>query len=178
MLTLARNYFTYLNSSPSALEFVIGDARLSLERELARGAPQGYDVLAIDAFSSDSIPVHLITREAIDLFMQHVAPEGILAIHISNRFLDLKPVLANIAQSLGLTIRLVSDSPTGSGSASMTDWVLIARTDAPFAHELLDVAESIEPNPAFSLWTDQFNNLIDVLKSSPVAEFRRLVGVE
>ena len=178
VLALAKNYFSYLPSSPSNLEFVIGDARLSLERELARGAKQGYDVLALDAFSSDSIPVHLITREAIDLYMQHVAPDGILAIHISNRFLDLKPVLANIAQSLGLKARLVSDSPTGSGSASITDWVLIARTDAPFAHELLDVATPIEPNPSFSLWTDQFNNLLDVLKSSPLEEFRRLVGIE
>jgi hypothetical protein len=178
VLALAKNYFSYLPSSPSKLEFVLGDARLSLERELARGAKQGYDVLAIDAFSSDSIPVHLITREAIDVYMQHVAPDGILAIHISNRFLDLKPVLANIAQSLGLEARLVSDSPTGSGSASMTDWVLIARTAAPFAHELLDVATPVEPNPAFSLWTDQFNNLLDVLKSSPLAEFWRLVGVQ
>jgi len=178
VLALAKNYFSYLPSSPSNLEFVIGDARLSLERELARGAKQGYDVLAIDAFSSDSIPVHMITREAIDLFMQHVAPEGILAIHISNRFLDLKPVLANIADSLGLKARLVSDSPTGGGSASITDWVLITRTDAPFAHELLAVAAPIEPNPSFSLWTDQFNNLLDVLKSSPIAEFRRLVGLE
>jgi hypothetical protein len=178
VLALAKNYFSYLPSSPSNLEFVIGDARLSLERELARGAKQGYDVLAIDAFSSDSIPVHLITREAIDLFMQHVAPDGILAIHISNRFLDLKPVLANIAHSLGLKARLVSDSPTGSGSASITDWVLIARTDAPFAHELLDVATPLEPNPSFSLWTDQFNNLLDVLKSSPLEEFRRLVGID
>ena len=178
VLALAKNYFSYLPSSPSNLEFVIGDARLSLERELARGAKQGYDVLALDAFSSDSIPVHLITREAIDLYMQHVAPDGILAIHISNRFLDLKPVLANIAHSLGLKARLVSDSPTGSGSASITDWVLIARTDAPFAHELLDVATPIEPNPSFSLWTDQFNNLLDVLKSSPLEEFRRLVGID
>jgi len=178
VLALAKNYFSYLPSSPSNLEFVLGDARLSLERELARGAKQGYDVLALDAFSSDSIPVHLITREAIDLYMQHVAPDGILAIHISNRFLDLKPVLANIAHSLGLKARLVSDSPTGSGSASITDWVLIARTDAPFAHELLDVATPIEPNPSFSLWTDQFNNLLDVLKSSPLEEFRRLVGIE
>ena len=178
VLALAKNYFSYLPSSPSNLEFVIGDARLSLERELARGAKQGYDELAIDAFSSDSIPVHMITREAIDLFMQHVAPDGILAIHISNRFLDLKPVLANIAHSLGLKARLVSDSPTGSGSASLTDWVLITRTDAPFGHELLAVAAPIEPNPSFSLWTDQFNNLLDVLKSSPLEEFRRLVGFE
>jgi hypothetical protein len=178
VLALAKTYFTYLPSSPSALEFVIGDARLSMEREVARGARQDYDVLAIDAFSSDSIPAHLITREAIELFMQQVAPDGILAIHVSNRFLDLKPVLANIAKSLGLQARLVSDMPTGSGSASMTDWVLIARTDAPFRHELLDVAEPIEPNPNLSLWTDQFNNLLDVLKSSPLAEFWRLVGVQ
>jgi hypothetical protein len=178
VLALAKNYFSYLPSSPSNLEFVLGDARLSLERELARGAKQGYDVLALDAFSSDSIPVHLITREAIDLYMQHVAPDGILAIHISNRFLDLKPVLANIAQSLGLKVRLVSDSPTDSGSASITDWVLIARTDAPFAHASLDVATPLEPDPSLSLWTDQFNNLLDVLKSSPLEEFRRLIGPE
>ena len=97
-------------------------------------------MLAIDAFSSDSIPVHLITREAIALFMQHLKPDGILAIHISNRFLDLKPVLANIAQA----------RPGGAAghryagrrqSASMTDWVLIARSPAAFADErLLEVA--------------------------------------
>jgi hypothetical protein len=110
--------------------------------------------------------------------MQHLAPDGILAVHVSNRFLDLKPVLANIAQASGLTARLVSDIPSGVGSASMTDWVLIARTPAPFAQPLLEVAEPIAPNPAFSLWTDQFNNLLDVLKSSPLAEFWRLVGVQ
>ena len=180
VLTLAKSHFSYLTSSPSTLEFVMGDARLSMERELARSAPQRYDVLAIDAFSSDSIPVHLITREAIALFMQHVAPDGILAIHISNRFLDLKPVLANIAQAEGLAARLVVDSPAtdNGGSASLTDWVLIARSAAPFEHQKLAVAEPLEPNPAGSLWTDQFNNLIDVLKSRPVDEFRRLVGFE
>ncbi len=179
VLTLAKSHFSYLTSSPSTLEFVMGDARLSMERELARGAPQHYDVLAIDAFSSDSIPVHLITREAIELFMQHVAPDGFLAIHISNRFLDLKPVLANIAQATGLTARLVTDSPTDAGSASMTDWVLIARSPAPFSHEkLTEVAEPIPPAPGNSLWTDQFNNLLDVLKSHPIDEARRLMGSE
>jgi hypothetical protein len=178
VLALARDYFSYLGSTPSQLEFVIGDARLSLERELARGEPQGYDVLAIDAFSSDSIPVHLITREAIDLFVQHLAPEGILAVHISNRFLDLRPVLANIAEASGLTARLVTDSPEGGSSASLTDWVLIARSARAFEHPLLEVAEPIPPNPAFSLWTDQFNNLLDVLKSHPVDELRRLTGLE
>jgi hypothetical protein len=176
VLALAKSHFSYLNSSPARLEFVIGDARLSLERELARGQPQRYDVLAIDAFSSDSIPVHLITSEAIELFFEHLAPDGILAVHISNRFLDLKPVLANIARASGLRAVLVSDSPNDGSSASMTDWVLLARTEESFGHEKLAVAEPIDPNPQFSLWTDQFNNLIDVLKSNPVDELRRLIG--
>ena len=122
VLALAKSQFSYLNSSPAAIEFVIGDARLSMERELLSSALQRYDVLAIDAFSSDSIPVHLITSEATALFFQHLKPDGILAFHISNRFLDLKPVLANIAEANGLAARLVTDrlettaqrrSPTG-----------------------------------------------------------------
>ena len=138
VLKLAKSHFGYLNASPAALEFALGDARLSLERELAQGRPQKFDVLAIDAFSSDSIPVHLITREAIRLYMQHLAPAGVLAIHISNRFLDLKPVLANIAREEGLEARLVSDHPPDP--ASMTDWVLIAASPDAFNAENLSVA--------------------------------------
>ena len=174
VLKLARSHFGYLNASAASLEFALGDARLSLERELAQGKPQKFDVLAIDAFSSDSIPVHLITREAIRLYMQHLAPTGVLAIHISNRFLDLKPVLANIAREDGLQVRLVSDTPPDP--ASMTDWVLIAATPDAFNAENLSVAEAIEPTPGFSLWTDQFNNLLDVLKSSPLEEIKRLIS--
>jgi hypothetical protein len=174
VLRLARSHFGYLNAAAAVLEFAIGDARLSLERELAAGTPQKFDVLAIDAFSSDSIPVHLITREAIRLYMQHLAPGGVLAIHISNRFLDLKPVLANIAREEGLQARLVSDHPPDP--ASTTDWVLITATPEAFAADSLAVAEPIAPTPGFSLWTDQFNNLLDVLKSSPVEEIKRLIA--
>ena len=178
VLALAKNQFSYLSSSPAAIEFVIGDARLSMEREVLSGALQRYDVLAIDAFSSDSIPVHLITSEATTLFFKHLKPDGILAFHISNRFLDLKPVLANIAQANGLVARLVTDSPGGDSTASITDWVLLARSPEAFDNErLAEVAEAIEPNPEFSLWTDQFNNLIDVLKSNPINELRRLIGL-
>jgi hypothetical protein len=100
-----------------------------------------------------------------------------LAVHISNRFLDLKPVLANIAHAAGLEARLVTDSPPDDSSASTTDWVLIARSASAFQNKrLVDVAEPIEPNPHFSLWTDQFNNLIDVLKSKPIDELRKLIG--
>jgi hypothetical protein len=178
VLALAKNQFSYLNSSPAAIEFVLGDARLSMERELLSSSLQSYDVLAIDAFSSDSIPVHLITSEATALFFKHLKPDGILAFHISNRFLDLKPVLANIAQANGLEARLVTDSPGDDSSASITDWVLLARSSTAFANErLAEVVEAIEPNPKFSLWTDQFNNLIDVLKSNPINELRRLIGL-
>jgi SAM-dependent methyltransferase len=174
VIALARSHFDYLNATPAKLEFALGDARLSLERELAQGAPQKFDVLAVDAFSSDSIPVHLITREAIRVYMQHLAPGGILAIHISNRFLDLKPVLANIAQAEGLHARLVTDLPPEPGS--LTDWVLIAATPDAFAAEPLAVAEPLAPAPEQSLWTDTFNNLLDVLKTSPLAELRKLVS--
>jgi hypothetical protein len=178
VLTLARSQFSYLNSSPAAIEVVIGDARLSMERELLSGALQSYDVLAIDAFASDAIPVHLITSEATALFFKHLKPDGILAFHISNRFLDLKPVLANIALANGLEARLVTDSPDDDSLASTTDWVLLARSSTAFADErLAEVVEAIEPNPNFSLWTDQFNNLIDVLKSNPINELRRLIGL-
>lgn len=178
VLALAKTQFSYLSSSPATIEFVIGDARLSMERELLSGARQGYDVLAIDAFTSDSIPVHLITSEATALFFQHLKPDGILAYHISNRFLDLKPVLANIAQANNLVVRLVTDLPGDESTASTTDWVLLARSPAAFDDQrLADVVEEIDPNPHFSLWTDQFNNLIDVLKSNPINELRRLMGL-
>ena len=173
VLKLARSEFGYLGATSGKLEFAIGDARLSMEREIEQGSPQRFDVLAIDAFSSDSIPVHLITREAIRLYMQHLAPDGILAVHISNRFLDLKPVLANIAAAEGLQIRLVSDHPPEP--ASMSDWVLISRTSEPFSAEALTVAEPLAATPAYSLWTDQFNNLLDVLKTNPLEEIKRLL---
>jgi hypothetical protein len=178
VLDVARSHFTYLASTPASAQFEIGDARLSLERELRSGEPRGYDVLAIDAFSSDSIPVHLITREAIELYARHIAPDGIIAIHISNRFLDLKPVLGNIAQATGLAARLVSDSPPENSAASGTDWVLLAKDVRVFDDPLLaGRAEPLDPVPAFSLWTDQFNNLLDVLKVKPLDELQSLLGM-
>ncbi|HTN49468.1 MAG TPA: fused MFS/spermidine synthase [Burkholderiaceae bacterium] len=172
VLQLSRRYFDFLNASPAQLEFVIGDARLSMERELAQSTPQKFDVLAIDAFSSDSIPVHLITRQAIAMYMRQLAPGGVLAVHISNRFLDLKPVLANIGSELGLQVRLVADKPPEPGSTS--DWVLISANAEPFSAPELDVAEALEPVRGLSLWTDQFNNLLDVLKAQPIEALKHI----
>ncbi len=178
VLEVAQRHFTYLAATQAKLDFEIGDARLSLDRELKRTGPREYDVLAIDAFSSDSIPVHLITREAVELYARHIAADGIIAVHISNRFLDLKPVLANIAQATGLTARLVSDAPENGSLASGTDWVLLARAATVLDDPLIgDRAEPLVPVPAFSLWTDQFNNLLDVLKVRPLDELRGLLGL-
>jgi hypothetical protein len=175
VLTISHQQFSYLDSSPASVQFVLGDARLSMERELDAGHPQHYDVLAIDAFSSDSIPVHLITREAIEVYRRELAPQGIVAVHISNRFLDLKPVLANIGAATGMSVRLVADSPPEETGASSTDWVLMAEDDRPFDDPpVADRVEPIPPNPALSLWTDQFNNLIDVLKTHPLESLKSL----
>jgi len=175
---VARRHFGYLGATTARLDFEIGDARLSLERELKRRGPRGYDVLAIDAFSSDSIPVHLITREAVELYARHIADDGIIAIHISNRFLDLKPVLANIAQATGLAARLVTDTPEDDSAASSTDWVLLARDTAVLDDpRIAGRAEPLVPVPGFSLWTDQFNNLLDVLKVRPREELKNLLGL-
>jgi len=179
VLELARSHFTYLSATLTTLEFEIGDARLSLERELKRGGPRNYDVLAIDAFSSDSIAVHRLTREAVDLYARHVAADGLIVIHVSNRFLDLKPVLGNIAQATGLAARLVSDSPSDRSAASSTDWVLLTKDARVFDDPLLaGKARVLARVPAFSLWTDQFNNLLDVLKVRPLAELRNLMGID
>ena len=173
VVDLAWNRFWYLKSSPATLEFALGDARLSMERELKENRPQRFDVLAIDAFSSDSIPVHLITKEAIEIYARQIAPDGIIAVHISNRFLDLKPVLANIGAATGLAVRNVADAPSKESGASSTDWVLIAKDARVFADEpLAERVEAIAPRPEFSLWTDQFNNLLDVLKTRSLKEIR------
>jgi spermidine synthase len=182
VLALARSHFGYLNAAEkrgAKLEFEIGDARLSLERELARRQPQGYDLLAVDAFSSDSIPVHLITREAVEMYARHLAPGGVIAIHISNRFLDLQPVLANIAAATGLAVRHVADSPQDDVLASSTDWVLLSKdAKALEAGGLAGRSEPLSPAPQMSLWTDQFNNLLDVLKTRPWDELKGLLHAD
>src|SRR6266478_4001422 len=175
VVAIARREFTYLTSTPATVQIALGDARLSLQQELDGGQNQRFDVLAVDAFSSDSIPVHLLTRQAIQMYTRCMADGGIIAVHISNRFLDLKPVLANLAAELGLNARLVDDDPDDESRASRSDWVLIAaRRDAfepaPFAGRV----EALSPDPRVGLWTDQFNNLLAIVKSRPAPALRAL----
>jgi SAM-dependent methyltransferase len=113
---VARTWFTYLGDSPAKMEVVLGDARLSLERE----PPQQFDVLAVDAFSGDSIPVHLITVEAFTEYLRHMKPEGVIAFHVSNRFLDLKPVLLAIAREAQARIRVPARDRRGTAAPPAT----------------------------------------------------------
>jgi hypothetical protein len=180
VVALANSRFTYLQATPARVEVALGDARLSLEAELAAGKPQGFDVLAVDAFSSDSIPVHLLTREAIALYVRHLAEDGIIAVHISNRFLDLQPVLANIVADAGLSARLIDDEVEDSASkASSSEWVLIARHAQTLADgDIARRGEDLRLQPDVGVWSDGYNNLLRVMKTSPLHAIRRLLGAD
>ncbi len=166
VMDIAHDHFSYLTDSPAAVEVVLGDARLSMEREAANGALQKFDVLVVDAFSSDSIPVHLITREALAIYMQHMNPDGVIAFHVSNRFLNLSPVVAQLAQDAGLHAVEIDDvPPTENYWQDTTTYVLVMRNKAFLEDPDVQgrVAE-IKPISGLSLWTDDYNNLFRVLK--------------
>ncbi len=110
----------------------MGDARLSLERELKDHGPENFDVLAVDAFSSDSIPVHLLTTEAMQLYFHHLKPDGILAVHISNRYLDLEPVLVGESQALGKSARVFDTDDDDTQDVFGATWVLLVAPPAQF----------------------------------------------
>jgi SAM-dependent methyltransferase len=164
VVSVAQSEFTYLGDSAAKIEVAIGDARLNLERE----APQGFDVLAVDAFSGDAIPVHLITREALQVYLRQVKPDGIVAFHVSNRFLDLVPVVARLAKEEGVHAVLVNDDPEEDDQSrrSRTDWVLVSKSRP--ALEAPKIAEAgaapAEDRPAWRTWTDDYSNLVQILK--------------
>lgn len=168
VIEFARTQFTYLADSAAKIELVLGDARLALERE----APQQFDVLAVDAFSGDAIPVHLITREALATYLRHVKPEGIVAFHLSNRFLDLVPVVARLARENGAQAMLVRDVPADAARGARSDWVLVSRDPAALAHEELKRAGAAVAKDRAELrtWTDDYSNLVQILKSRSGAE--------
>jgi len=160
VVSVARSHFHFLGDSRAAIETVLGDARLAMEREV----PQDYDVLVIDAFSSDSIPAHLVTREAMAVYLRHMKPGGVMAFHVTNRFLRLAPVVKRIADEAGLHTVLIDDGAEDSDLAS-TDWVLVARDQALLGRpEIAKFASSIEEIPGLRVWTDDFNNLFQILK--------------
>jgi hypothetical protein len=158
---VAKTEFTYLSDSKASIDIVMGDARLSLERQ----PPQNFDVLAVDAFSSDSIPVHLLTREAFELYFRHLKPDGILAVHVSNKYLNLKPVVASAAASLSKEAVMVvnlDDHPNGIFSAM---WILLGSHDAMTGQRQIEKAGTIlSPADTRDLWTDDYSSVLKLLK--------------
>jgi len=158
---IARNYFTYLRDSPAKVDVVIGDARVSLESE----PPQRFDVIAVDAFSGDAIPVHLINEQALALYRRHLAPGGIVAFHVSNRYLDLKPVVAQLASNAGLRTAYIDADGEDAKDVWAADWVLVTDNSAFLNSPAVDkVAEGITVPRNLRLWTDDYNSLVPIFK--------------
>jgi hypothetical protein len=158
-------YFSFVEDSLADVTMILGDARISLERELAENGSQKFDVLVLDTFSSDSIPVHLVTKEATALYLEHLAPDGIIAAHITNLHLDLQPVFWRLADYYDLhMVRVEYEGDDDGGYES--HWILLARDPA-----LLDIPALQERaidlsgySTDLKLWTDDYSNLFQILK--------------
>ncbi len=163
---LATTRFEYLRRCQATVDVIMGDARLSMERELAAGEPQKFDVLALDAFSSDSIPVHLLTREAFGIYLKQLKPDGVLAVHTSNRYLNLRPVVERLAAEYGLKAATISIDDEPDWWVYRTTWILVTRNqavlDVPAIKDVSDYpSESTKEKP---LWTDDYASLYQILK--------------
>jgi SAM-dependent methyltransferase len=165
VVDIAQREFTFLADTAAPAEVVIGDGRLSLERE----PPRGYDVLGIDAFSGDSIPMHLITREAMAHYVRHLKPDGVIVFQATNRYVDLLPVVKRLAEEFGMQAVNVTDSPDAQDGPeywySATDQVIVTRNRKLLASPLIDeVAEEIDGRPELPIFTDAHHNLLRILK--------------
>ncbi len=158
---IAKDTFTYIKDSQAQVEIVEGDGRTSLARE----SPQLFDVLVVDAFSGDAIPIHLLTTEAMELYRRHLAQHGILAFHISNRHVDLSPAIALLADSAGMQARRVSAASTQQPGEFTSTWMLVTADQAFFAQpELSAVARLPESRPGLKVWTDDYSALMPLIR--------------
>lgn len=168
VVRIADKYFTFLpnaRSSGADLEVLLGDARLTLERQ----PPQQFDLLAIDAFSSDAIPTHLLTNEAFELYFKHLKPEGVLAVHISNRYVDLVPVCARAAEHVGKSATVVRSVSDGMFDTSI--WVLVTANEKLLERPQFVDAQTYpaRANATFAGWTDQYSSLWPLLNLAGTA---------
>jgi hypothetical protein len=159
---IATSWFTFFNDCQGDHQVLFGDARLTMEQQ----PPQNYDVISVDAFTSDAIPVHLLTRECFAVYFKQLKPGGILAVHVSNRFLNLVPVVAGNAHDFGKAAVLVDDDGEDEDYLSSSDWVLVSDDAAVFSQSFFK-ARGIEPakvRPGLRPWTDDYSNLFQILK--------------
>jgi hypothetical protein len=156
--------FTFLKNAPANVEVTLGDARLSMEREAAQGEFQKFDVLALDAFDSDSIPVHLMSREAMQLYLTHLRNQNsVIAFHISNRTLDLSPVVRGLSRQFNLALLVVTSLESGP-EIEASRWALLSRNaDALRLPELRRRAEVPSPAARSVLWTDDYSNVLGLV---------------
>ena len=158
VVRLARGYFTFLSDTDAKTEMILGDARLSLEHE----PPQNYDILVLDAFSGDAIPTHLLTREAGDLYARHLARDGILAVHISNLHFDLRPVVNGLAEHLEMDTVCIQSQENKSQGTQLCHWMLLSRK--PIPESIVAAAGDVDVVNESVLWTDEWSNLLSVLR--------------
>jgi len=158
---IAGRQFNFLRDSPASIGIVLGDARLSLEW----GDTQGFDVLAVDAFSGDSIPVHLLTREAFELYFRELKPDGVLAVHVSNNYLNLEPVVRSAAASLNKEAVLVSNSDDHPNGIYAATWILVGSSAAFATRPQMEETGRVLPSAKGDvLWTDDYSSLFPLLK--------------
>ena len=161
VVRLARSQFTFLGDSAARLEVALGDARLVLESEM----PQRFDVLAVDVFSGDAIPVHLLTREAFALYFRHLAPGGVLAVHISNGYLNLEPVVAAAARAFGKRALVFEFMPPPKqNECLMAEWVLVMDPAVAARSPRFAGGRPARAAPRFRTWTDDYSSLFSVIR--------------
>jgi SAM-dependent methyltransferase len=160
-IDIAGRWFHFLGDSKANIDVVRGDARLSLERE----PPQRFDVLAVDAFTGDSIPVHLLTLQAFQLYFRQLQPAGVLAVHISNRSLNLQPVVGAAAAKLGKEAVRISNPPDYRKEIYKSVWILLGSRQGFLGRGAIERAGRVlSPSPGDRLWTDDYSSLFSVLK--------------
>jgi len=158
---IAQNIFTYLRESGAQVSIVEGDARASLSQEL----PQNFDVLVVDAFSGDAIPIHLLTAQAIDLYKSHLAPGGILAFHISNQHVDLEPEIVQLATYAHMNVRRVSSAENIERGEFYATWMLLTNDDEFLsAPEVAGKARMPTDDDIGRLWTDDYSSLLPPIR--------------
>ena len=165
VVRLARQYFSFLGDSAARTEIVLGDARIQLDRELTLRGSRQFDVLVADVFSSDAIPIHLVTREAFDIYWRHLKPEGILAMHISNHHVDLMPVVRGLAGERNQEVVLIRADIKADPLAADSAWLLVTTNRDFLDHPTIRAATSSWPTATAEplIWTDDHSSLRQVL---------------
>ncbi len=161
---IARKYFHYLGNGKAATEVIVGDARISMQREFSDSGSNEFDVLILDAFNGDAIPVHMLTEEAFDLYAKHLRDDGILAVHITNDYIDLSPIVRVASRRLGKDAIWV-EGVAKRWYEDSNDWVLVSSNRAFMASQTLRSIQTTwnEAQPRPIRWTDDFSNLFQVI---------------